>query len=127
MTEYLDIADVFGAHERVLRLGDLPGVLDQALVESAVARPQAWFGGEDAYPSVWEKAAALMHSLARNHGFADGNKRTAWLSARMFLELNGHPMVPVKTGEAVRFTLAVAQDRYADVADIASGLSEFYR
>lgn len=62
---------------------------DADMLESAVLRPQASAFGQDAYPTVYDKAAALLHSLVLNHPFNDGNKRTAILSALLFLRLNG--------------------------------------
>jgi death-on-curing protein len=62
-----------------------------ALADSALAAPQAGFGGEEAYPILIEKAAVLVEHLARNHPLPDGNKRAAFLSVWLFLEVNGHP------------------------------------
>lgn len=64
-------------------------VRDMGLLEAAAGRPQQSVFGADAYPSMTEKAAALLHAIARNHPFADGNKRTATLAALMMLEVNG--------------------------------------
>jgi len=64
-------------------------VRDADLLDSAVMRPQASAFGQDAYPTIYEKAAALLHSLVLNHPFNDGNKRTATLAALLFLRLNG--------------------------------------
>jgi death-on-curing protein len=64
-----------------------------ALADSALATPQAGFGGEDAYPTLIEKAAVLVEHLARNHPLPDGNKRAAFLSVWLFLEANGRPFV----------------------------------
>jgi death-on-curing protein len=64
-------------------------VRDMGLLEAAAARPQQTVFGEDAYPTPQEKAAALLHSIARNHAFADGNKRTAAIAAIFMLEVNG--------------------------------------
>ncbi len=69
------------------------GVRDMGLLASAAARPRASAFGEDAYPSSAEKAAALMHSLARNHALVDGNKRLAWSATRIFHLLNGRDLV----------------------------------
>lgn len=70
--------------------GVLPKVIvrDAGLLESAVARPTTFVFGTDAYPSFPEKAAALMHSLARNHALLDGNKRLAWATTRVFCLMN---------------------------------------
>jgi len=70
-------------------LGSEPGVRDYGLLESALARPQATAFGSDAYPGPDAKAAALLHSLARNHALIDGNKRIAWLATVVFCDLNG--------------------------------------
>jgi death on curing protein len=64
-------------------------VRDMGLLEAAAGRPMTTVFGEDAYPTPQEKAAALLHSIARNHPFADGNKRTATVAALFMLEVNG--------------------------------------
>jgi death on curing protein len=111
-------ADLAGPH----------GVRDIGLVESACMRPQATAYGEDAYPSIWEKAAALLQSLARNHGFTDGNKRTAWMAAVVFPGTNGHPLEdPVDEDAAEQFVLAVATGKVRDIPVIASELVKFCR
>ena len=73
------------------RLGE-PRPRDAGLVESAVARPQTNVFGDDAYPDIHTNAAALMHSLARNHAVVDGNKRVAWLAAGAFYWINGYEL-----------------------------------
>ena len=65
-------------------------VRDVGLLDSAAGRPRSSAFGEDAYPNLRLKAAALLHSVARNHALVDGNKRLAWLAAVVFLDLNGH-------------------------------------
>jgi death-on-curing protein len=67
-------------------------IRDAGLLASAAARPQTTLLGREAYPSFPEKAAALMHSLARNHPLVDGNKRLAWAATRVFCLLNGHDL-----------------------------------
>jgi death on curing protein len=67
----------------------LVAVRDFGLLDAAVARPRSTVFGVDAYPDLWHKAAALLHSLARNHALVDGNKRTAWAAAWVFLGCNG--------------------------------------
>nr|WP_204249385.1 type II toxin-antitoxin system death-on-curing family toxin [Frondihabitans sp. PAMC 28766] len=69
--------------------GSALAVRDFGLLDAAVARPQSSVFGLDAYPDVWQKAAALLHSIARNHALVDGNKRTAWAAAWVFLGCNG--------------------------------------
>jgi death-on-curing protein len=83
--EYLDLEDLL---ELTRRLGVGP-VRDLGLLDSAASRPRSTVLGADAYPTVERKAAALLHSLARNHALADGNKRLAWLATTVFLYLNG--------------------------------------
>ena len=84
--EYLDLEDLLGL-VRALRVGP---VRDVGLLDSAGARPRSSALGEDAYPSLDLKAAALLHSIARNHALVDGNKRLAWLATVVFLDLNDH-------------------------------------
>ena len=91
--EYLTLEEVLLLHARLIqRTGGSGGVRDIGLLDSALARPQATFGGEDLYPSLWHKAAALMHSLIKNHPFVDGNKRSALTATGLFLELNGYTL-----------------------------------
>jgi death on curing protein len=104
------------------------GLRDVGLLESACMRAQATVFGEDAYPSIWEKAAALLQSLACNHAFVDGNKRTAWMAATVFLEVNGHPLDSVlDQAAAEEFVLAVATSELRDIPAIASELVKFCR
>jgi death-on-curing protein len=84
--EYLDLDDVLALAERLL--GEGFGVRDVGLLGSAVARPQTTVDGQDAYPDVWSKAAALLQSVVNNHALVDGNKRLGWLATAVFLELN---------------------------------------
>jgi death-on-curing protein len=89
--EYLTATEVLLLHARLIqRIGGSGGVRDMALLESALGRPQATFDGDELYPDLWSKAAALMHSLIRNHPFVDGNKRTSLTATAIFLELNGY-------------------------------------
>ena len=91
--EYLTLEEVLLLHARLIqRTGGEGGVRDMGMLESALARPQAAFEGEDLYPGLWNKAAALMHSLVKNHPFVDGNKRTALTATCLFLELNGYTL-----------------------------------
>lgn len=104
------------------------GLRDVGLVESACMRPQATAFGEDAYPSIWEKAAALLQSVARNHAFVGGSKRTAWMAAVTFLRANGHPLdEPLDEDAAEEFVLAVATGSVEDVTVIAGELVKFCR
>lgn len=75
--------------QMVNRFGGLSGIRDIGLIESAVARPSASFDSLDLYETIFDKAAALLQSLLKNHPFLDGNKRTALTSAGIFLRVNG--------------------------------------
>ncbi|HUH06223.1 MAG TPA: Fic family protein [Egibacteraceae bacterium] len=83
---YLDLEDLLGLTRR---LGVGP-VRDVGLLDAAAARPRSTAFGADAYSTIELKAAALLHSLVRNHALVDGNKRLAWLATAVFLDLNGH-------------------------------------
>jgi len=86
VTEYLGLED---ALLMVRRLGVGP-VRDIGLLDAALSRPRSTVFGNDAYPTLDLKAAALLHSLAKSHPLVDGNKRLAWLATTVFLELNDH-------------------------------------
>jgi len=88
---YLTAEQVLFIHARLIsETGGAHGVRDLGLLQSAVARPQATFDGQDLYPGLFSKAAAIMESLVGNHAFVDGNKRTAITSAGLFLRINGY-------------------------------------
>jgi death-on-curing protein len=70
--------------------GEQIGILNHSLLESAVYRPQQSAFGEDAYPTIMEKSAAIFESLGQNHAFQNANKRTAFISMVMFLRYNGY-------------------------------------
>jgi death-on-curing protein len=90
------------------------------LLEAAWGRPMQTIFGQDAYPTLPEKAAALLHSLARNHPFADGNKRTAAIAAIFMLRVNGL-RVTWETADALENIVAVAEGKLS-VADFAAWL-----
>jgi len=99
-TEYLDLEDLLSM-VRALGIGP---VRDLGLLDSAAARPRASAFAEDAYPTIELKAAALLHSLARNHPLVDGNKRLTWNATWFFLGLNGQPLAePLDEEAAFRF------------------------
>ena len=98
-------------------------LVDFGRLESAVLRPQTTVGGADAYSDVYTKAAALMHSLSRNHPFVDGNKRTAAAAMIIFLKLNGFGF-HASQDELVSFTTDVAEG-YFDVQQMAGLLKSW--
>lgn len=111
MIAYLTVQEVLFIHARLIATtGGEHGVRDLGLLESAVARPQAAFDGEDLYPDLWRKTAALMQSLIQNHPFVDGNKRTGITAAAMFLRRNGR-ILQTSSTELERFTLWVTEER----------------
>ncbi len=100
MIRYLTLIEVLHLHRQVInQSGGSLGVRDLGLLESAVAQPKMTFGGEDLYPTVIDKAAALAFSIIRNHPFVDGNKRTGHAAMETFLISNGTDVSrwPVKT------------------------------
>lgn len=98
-------------------------VRDLGLLESALARPRASAFGEDAYASLDEKAAALVHSLARNHALVDGNKRLALAGLIAFLGVNGRRL-SLTNDEAYDFIMAVASGQLTDLDDITARVRE---
>ena len=106
------VLSVYRIHEQALaESGGIPGLRDAAMLHAAVARPFATFGGAPLYPSEFEQAAALFHSLIKSHPFLDGTKRTAFLTAMLFLRLHGHAIparLPHK--DVVTFCLEVAEE-----------------
>jgi death-on-curing protein len=91
------------------------------LLESALARPQASAFGADAYVSLEDKAAALLHSLARNHALVDGNKRLALAATIAFLGINGRRLI-LSNDEAYTLIVDVAMGQLDDVLGIAERL-----
>ena len=85
-------------------------VRDMGLLEAAAARPEASAFGEDAYPTLTEKAAVLLHGITRNHPFADGNKRTATVAALFMLAVNGQ-QVTWSAEAALEWIVAVAEGK----------------
>ena len=123
---------IFLRYEHIVAMHeDITGdnaVRDPGLLESALARPQATVFGNDAYDTIWEKAAALLHSLAKNHALVDGNKRIAWMAATVFLEVNDHPLdLEFDQQAAEDLVVAVAVGDCDDIKTIANELVKFAR
>lgn len=106
-TVFLTFEQVLAIHDNQIELyGGSHGIRELALLESAVMRPQTTFAGRDLYPTLFEKASVLMHSLVMNHPFLDGNKRTGTVSALTFLEINNTRII-VKQSELVELSLKI--------------------
>lgn len=116
---YLTMADL-----RVVA-GDAVGVFslrDPGLLASALARPQATIFGADAYPTIWEKAAAVLHSIAANPPLIDGNKRLAISAAIVFLARNGIDVDQLDEDRTYDLMIEVAKGQLVEIADIAAQL-----
>jgi death-on-curing protein len=116
VTEHLDLEDLLIAAE--VTLGEPPQVRDIGLLEAAVARTRASVYGEDAYPDLDAKAAALLHSIVTGHALIDGNKRLGWVSVRLFYRLNGSDLRP-PIDDAYRLVMSIADGSLCDVQEIA--------
>jgi death-on-curing protein len=117
---YLDLEDMLHIADRVLE-GRVE-VRDPGLLGAAVARPQTTVFQQDSYPSVHEKAGALLHSIVNNHALVDGNKRLGLASAIGFLGLNGWQLT-LTNDEAYDLVIAVAEGRIDEVTEIAKLLA----
>lgn len=117
---YLTLRELLRVAERAL--GAKPVVRDHGLLASALARPRATVFGQDAYLSLDLKAAALLHSLARNHALIDGNKRLALAGALAFYGMNGRRLT-LTNDEAYELVISVAEGRLDTVEEIADVLA----
>jgi len=105
---YLTLGEVLALHRRILaESGGRAGLRDLGAIASALSQPRASVGGQDAYPTLMDKAAALGYSLIRNHGFIDGNKRVAHAAMEVFLVMNGMEL-RASVDDQERFLLALA-------------------
>jgi death-on-curing protein len=118
---YLTLAELLHIAERTL--GSEVPVRDHGLLQSALARPQASAFGGDAYPSLEEKAAALLHSLARNHALVDGNKRLALAATIAFLGINGRRLT-LTNDEAYELVMEVAAGQLHEIAELAGKIRD---
>ena len=110
-TSYLSITQVLAIHDQMIkRFGGSAGIKEITLIESAIGRPQATFDGIDLYENLFDKAAALLQSLLKNHPFVDGNKRTALTSAGIFLQINGYRLINYHA-EEVAFAIRVDNEQ----------------
>ena len=114
MTHYLDLED---ALQQIAVAGFY--VKDLGLLDSALARPRTTLFGEDAYPTLELKAAAMVHSIIKNHAMVDGNKRTSWFMLSSFLYINGY-FIEMNADQGMELTLGIATDKLtlAEAADM---------
>ncbi|MGZ5368592.1 type II toxin-antitoxin system death-on-curing family toxin [Aeromicrobium sp.] len=120
MTIYLTIEEALAIVARAT--GSPPEVRDIGLIESALARPRTTVFGEDAYPSLDHKAAAMLQSLLGNHGLVDGNKRLALACTSVFLTINGQPLDLDDADEAYDLVIAAATGEMSEIEEIAAAL-----
>ena len=118
MTDYLDLDDLLAAANAAV--GGQAEVRDVGILQAAAARPQATAFGDDAYPTLDAKAAALLHSIVAGHPLVDGNKRLGWVAVRLFYQMNGSDIHP-PADEAFDLVMAVAGG-LRDVPAIATTL-----
>ena len=122
--EFLDLDDVLGLARRLL--GDPPPIRDVGLLGSAGARPQTSIGGDDAYPTIWLKAAALLQSIVDNHALIDGNTRLGWLATAVFLEINDASVAAASNDDVYDLVMAIAAGA-STTEGIAERLQQLHR
>ena len=115
--EHIDYLSVEDLLEIAAGIVDEVAVRDVGLLAAAAGRPQVTIFGDDAYPTFEDKAAALQHSLVRNHALVDGNKRLAWAATRVFCLLNGRDLAyTVDEAEALMLAAAAGGLEAPDIA-----------
>jgi death-on-curing protein len=119
VTEYLDLEDLLAAAETAV--GGPPDIRDIGLMQSAAERPRATAFGDDAYPDLDTKAAALLQSIVAGHPLVDGNKRLGWVAVRLFYRMNGADLRPYPD-DAYELIVAIAGGTIRDVSQIADQL-----
>lgn len=113
----MSLRDVLDAHQRALETGGAPGILSADAIQSAIGRPYSGY-----HRLIWSKAAALTHSLVTNHGFIDGNKRTALLAVHLLVERSGWTFVRGTEGQIDQMLVAVATGELT-----AAEIEDWYR
>jgi death-on-curing protein len=112
---YLSLQEVISLHSLLIaQSGGSSGLRDRGALESAVAQAEASFGGEELYPSLASKVAALGHSLIQNHPFVDGNKRVGHAAMEVFLLLNGHE-IDASVDEQEKVVIDVASGKVSRI------------
>lgn len=117
--EYLELDDLVALAAGLL--GAPPPIRDLGLLGAAAARSRASVFGNDAYPDVWTKAAALLHSVVKNHPLVDGNKRLGWLACAVFLDINGVDPTTASNDGVYELVIRVASEPI-DVTDLGQAL-----
>jgi death on curing protein len=111
--EFLTTDEVLELHDDpIATFGGTLGVRDQGLLESALAQPQATFGGQLLHTTIYEQAAAYLFRLAMNHPFLDGNKRTAYAVMTVFLRINGYRL-NLSQEEKYSLVFRVVEDKFS--------------
>lgn len=109
---FLSLEDVFLIHKNQINLyGGADGIRDLGLLESAINQPMVTFDGVSLHPSLFNKAAAYLYYLCKNHPFIDGNKRVALASSLVFLDMNGYDILDPKN-ILYDFVIDVAEGKY---------------
>ena len=115
---WITLEELMLIHERVIdETGGVHGVINPGGLESTSHRPFASFGGHEVFPDLWNKVAALIHSIIAFHPFADGNKRTSLVAADVCLRLNGYRLVPSDVVEPYFWGIARGEKSEAEIAD----------
>jgi len=123
MNEYcFPVEDVVQLNRQLI--GRNNNLLDRSKLESALAAPLQTYGGEYLHPSALDRAAALLHYLAKAHAFVDGNKRIAWVCSSTYLEIEGFGLGPIPDEEIVKLVETVAAVRDKEESFIAEWFAE---
>jgi death-on-curing protein len=121
--DHLTVEDLLSIADEVLGAA---AITDVGLLDAAAHRPQASVFGQDAYPSIHEKAAALLDAVVRHHALVDGNKRLGWAATVVFYDLNGLDLDPPSVDEAVDLVVAVAAG-HMELAKLSECLASWTR
>jgi death-on-curing protein len=122
--KFILLDEVLVIHDKMLTIGGgHEGIHDFTFLHFAIERPKAQFGGEYLYTTIWFMAAAMLHSLVKNHPFNDGNKRTAFFTTLRFLNKNGYIFTAAKN-EIVEFMVSI-DVKNIDIEQIAVWLEKY--
>lgn len=127
--KYLHYKQTLFLYQKIMEAsGGTVGLRDEGLLRSALARPKMTFGGQDLYPTLFDKVAVLGESLIKNHPFVDGNKRLAFEAMDIILKMNGYKLT-ASEDEMYNFTLAIATNKMGkkDIAKWLERYSKFHR